>query len=313
MRPQSSVGSGEKYSLKNADKSTFYSFTEAWAMPPITSKRPEEREFVADSRASIHMTSKKDLSSDELGTLRRSRNPTVVLAFNGEVHTNEEAQVFVHDLSLFVTVQCLEETPALLSRGKLCEDHRYSYKWVSGQTPRLAKEKKAIICKTVNFVPLVGPGLSTSSGSNSSSTSTLQDLSSTSPAQERSDGLAPGGWCGSPSKTENNNKKRDGNRDSDDRLRDFPEWWEEFADNREDTGVHAQAHFSQDSDSERTTKVVTTSRKHSIYRHFQKDRNCEVCLRTKMTRAPCRRRTGETLPRAEKIGDFIMADHKVLN
>ena len=44
-----------------------------------------------------------------------------------------------------------------------------------------------------------------------------------------------------------------------------------------------------------------------------KDRNCEVCLRTKMTRAPCRRRPGEAPPRAEKFGDLITADHKVLN
>ena len=32
-----------------------------------------------------------------------------------------------------------------------------------------------------------------------------------------------------------------------------------------------------------------------------------------MTRAPCRRRTGEAAPRAEKFGDMITADHKVLN
>ena len=32
-----------------------------------------------------------------------------------------------------------------------------------------------------------------------------------------------------------------------------------------------------------------------------------------MTRAPCRRRTGEALPRAEKFGDLKTADHKVLN
>ena len=48
---------------------------------------------------------------------------TVVLTANGEVHTNEAAQVFVHDLHLFVTMQSLEETPAVLSLGKLCEDH----------------------------------------------------------------------------------------------------------------------------------------------------------------------------------------------
>ena len=48
----------------------------------------------------------------------------MVLSTNGEVHTNEEAQVFVHDLkNLFVTVQLLEETPNVLQLGKLCEDH----------------------------------------------------------------------------------------------------------------------------------------------------------------------------------------------
>ena len=32
-----------------------------------------------------------------------------------------------------------------------------------------------------------------------------------------------------------------------------------------------------------------------------------------MTRAPCRRRTGEAVPRAERFGDFVTADHKVFN
>ena len=36
----------------------------------------------------------------------------MVVTANGEVQTNEEAQVFVHDLELFVTVQILDDTPA---------------------------------------------------------------------------------------------------------------------------------------------------------------------------------------------------------
>ena len=108
----------------------------------------------------------------------------MVLAANEEVHTNEEAQVYVHDFSLFVTVKLLEETLAVLSLQKLCEDHGYSYEWVSGQKPRLTKAGKTIVSKTDNFVPLVVPGLSTSSGRNSSSTSASQDLS-TMPAQNK--------------------------------------------------------------------------------------------------------------------------------
>ena len=53
--------------------------------------------------------------------------------------------------------------------------------------------------------------------------------------------------------------------------------------------------------------------KHSVYTHFPKDRNCEICRRTKITRAPCRRRIGTVVLRAEKFGDLITADHKVLS
>ena len=54
----------------------------------------------------MHMLSfKSDLSSNEMETLRRSRTPTVVVAANGVVQTNEEAQVYVHDLGFFVTVR----------------------------------------------------------------------------------------------------------------------------------------------------------------------------------------------------------------
>ena len=81
---------------------------------------------MVDPEASMHMLSNKDLSSDEKDTVQRSRHPTVVMTANGEGLTFEEAQIYVHDLGLFVTVQLLDETPAVLSLGKLCEDHGYS-------------------------------------------------------------------------------------------------------------------------------------------------------------------------------------------
>ena len=51
--------------------------------------------------------------------------------------------------------------------------------------------------------------------------------------------------------------------------------------------------------------------KHSVYTHFPKDRNCEICKRTESTRAPCRRCIDGAVPRAENFGDLITADHKV--
>ena len=55
------------------------------------------------------------------------------------------------------------------------------------------------------------------------------------------------------------------------------------------------------------------SGKHSIYIHFPKDPNCDICLRTKITMASCRRRAGTVVPRAENVSDLTTADHKVLS
>ena len=41
-----------------------------------------------------------------------------------------------------------------------------------------------------------------------------------------------------------------------------------------------------------------------FYTCFPEDRNCEVCKRPKITRVPCRRRTGKTVLRAEKFCDL---------
>ena len=119
-----------------------------------------------------------------------------------EVQTNEEALEYVHDLDLFVTVQLLDETPEVLSLGKLCEEHGYSHEWVSGQKPRLTKQGKNI-CKTDTFVRIVVPGLSSSSRISSSSTSTSQDLSSSGPVAERRDDPASGNCTSQTQKTQN--------------------------------------------------------------------------------------------------------------
>ena len=60
-------------------------------------------------------------------------------------------------------------------------------------------------------------------------------------------------------------------------------------------------------------RAKVASSKHNIFTHFPKDRNCDVCLRTKITRASCRRRTGAVVPRAESLGGLTTADHKVLS
>ena len=65
-------------------------------------------------------------------------------------------------------------------------------------------------------------------------------------------------------------------------------------------GSHASS--SHEASLEPNTKRREDLGKHHVHTHFPKDRNCEICKRTKITRAPCRRRNGEAVPRAVNFG-----------
>ena len=115
------------------------------------------------------MICNKDLSDAEMDTLTKSCSPTIVITAIGEVQTHEEAIVYVKELDIFLTMKVLENTPAVLSLGKLCDENGYSYEWINGQKPHLIKDGIRIICNTENFVPIVVPGLTSSSSTSSSS------------------------------------------------------------------------------------------------------------------------------------------------
>ena len=97
---------------------TFFSPSDNRCLP-ASNLKPEERKFLADSGALMHMISKKDLNDAEMDTLTKSCGPTIVTAANGEVQTHEEAIVYVKEFDIFLTMKVLEDTPAVLSLGKL--------------------------------------------------------------------------------------------------------------------------------------------------------------------------------------------------
>ena len=192
------------------------------------------------------------------------------------------------------------------------------------------------ICNTENFVPIVVPGLSSSSSGSSSTSKTpskqeshsssSSSSSSSSPTvseiqiREREDG---NNSDISPVQVSNSVDDRSGQPDETTIERgnslnsEIPEWLQEFRENLVDDEipVHGGSHASSSHEAslEPTIKRREDLGKHSVYTHFPKDRNCEICKRTKITRAPCRRRNGEAVPRAENFGDLITADHKVLS
>ena len=118
-------------------------------------------------------------------------------------------------------------------------------------------------------------------------------------------------------KTPNTNKKEQQRERGHPLYSEIPEWPQEFKEHLVDDEIpeHGDSHASS---SHEVSLEPTSTRsvdlgEHSVKTHFPKDRNCEICKRTKITRAPCRRRNGEAVPRADNFGDLITADHKVLS
>ena len=128
-----------------------------------------------------------------------------------------------------------------------------------------------------------------------------------------------------PAETDNANKNDVHEEVQSDLLHDLPDWLQEFRENLVDESSPLEslgnpAPNDRDTSSsshelpmESRAKVEPGPGKHSIRTDFLKDPNCDFCLKTKITRASCRRRAGTVVPRAEHCGDLITADHKSLS
>ena len=90
------------------------------------------------SRDAWEMSMCTGQSKGQTHILRSFRSLVITSAIFDEIR----ATVYVYDLDLFVIVQILRDTLAVLSLGKLCEDPGYSYEWAGGRKPHL-------VCKIV--------------------------------------------------------------------------------------------------------------------------------------------------------------------
>ena len=168
-----SLGLREKlYKLKgdlDENRATAVSLSEVRCLPAPSTIKRKEREFVVDS-GSLHAHAEQErFRCSRTGNCESIQNPTKVITANGEVHTNEEATVYVKDLDSVVT----QDSPTVPSLRQLCEDHGY---WVDLWSKAASLKQRKIPCNTENYVPTIVPSLS--SGSSSSSAASLTTTSS---------------------------------------------------------------------------------------------------------------------------------------
>ena len=127
------------------NEATFFKPKMQMRVAPTSNVNLDEKKFNVDSGASVHLMSKMGLSPEELETVKVSRRPTTVITANGSINATEEVTVFLKDLDMFVTVQLLEDTPAVLSLGKLCEENSFHMSGKKVKTPILSKITKSTL------------------------------------------------------------------------------------------------------------------------------------------------------------------------
>ena len=96
------------------------------------------------------------------------------------------------------------------------------------------------------------------------------------------------------------------------KRKELPDWLQEFRENLVEEGTSTEPWRNPEQGSQDTSKsshelpmeprakVVPGSGKHSVYTHFPKHPNCDLCLKMKITRASCRRRTGTVVNQSGK-------------
>ena len=125
MCPKQALGSCQKHSQAQRKRQGCILLSRGNGYSRLRdTKETEERDFLwlIPGRVCIR-SARKTFFSAELETMRTSRSPTTVMTANGEVQTREDAKENVKELDSFVKVMLLEETPAVLSLGNICDEH----------------------------------------------------------------------------------------------------------------------------------------------------------------------------------------------
>ena len=302
--------------LKVRDRATFFSPSENWCLP-ASNLKPEEREFVVDSGASMHMISNKDLSDAEMDTLTKSCSPTIVITANGEVQTHEEATVYVKRIGYILDYEkssktrqqyCRSESFALktdiLMNGSMVKNHISSKTGFGYSAIRrtsflfvvLGLSSSSSGSSSTLKTPSRQESHSSSSSSSSSSSPTVSEIQTRERGDRIESDISPvDDRSGRPDDTQANkiqksNKEETTIERGDPLYSEILEWLQEFREILVDDEIPLQG-GSHASSSHKVSLESTFKRradlcKHIVYTHFPKDRNCEICQRTKITRAP---------------------------
>ena len=112
------------------NKDTFFKTTTFIGAIFPTGISHEERQFIVDSGASVHLMSKSDLTHEEKETVGKSEESCTIITANGSIIATEEAA---------------------LSVGKLCEEHMVSRRMEGKTIAQFTQMAKTIASRKIGY------------------------------------------------------------------------------------------------------------------------------------------------------------------
>ena len=118
----------------------------------------ERREFIVDSTASLHMTSKNDLTpaEREIETFQKSKETVKLVIDHEAAYADAELRVYVNDLDMFIEVSYWKTH---LQSYRLGDRAKSTLIPKSGESPYLTKNGTEIRCRAENHVPMAVHGV----------------------------------------------------------------------------------------------------------------------------------------------------------
>ena len=254
-----------------------------------------ERVYMVDSDALIHMMRLSSLNHKEKKTTRQSSNILDIQTARS-TSRNFDASQWIH---------LLKYSPSLSSFRRLCNERGHSCTWPTGNAPILSKGEKVTECNIENFVPLVAvtkqktvPSFEFPSGKKRSGGHNVGSVGAIYRRLEEHDASSSTPTAGGAAKHEVVEEKSLGDKIS-----------TVVTDAGGDT-------LAKDTKSKKGIIGSQPRGTRSVYTHFPKDPICEVCKKT-TARARCRIKPKKRVDGSAlftQFGDYLItANHKILN
>ena len=112
-----------------------------------------------DSGNTFHFNCWKYLRDEEKKTVRKTSRPVRLSTANGKIEVDTVVDIYIDELDVTVEAFVLEDSPPILSIGRLCKHHGFACVWAGDQDPVLygSKFRTAIQLRIKSDVPFLLP------------------------------------------------------------------------------------------------------------------------------------------------------------